>query len=123
MRELGKGEIALRRELFDGIIDELMDALGWLLVIEEEYPEVLRRTCGCLDAKDRLSRMCAVLRGRILNTRYDVADRRRSEHKVCSGEGDAHRHANSAQLGSSDLETWKRALEQDKDTDRHNTRE
>jgi hypothetical protein len=79
MTNVKSGEIAVRRDVFEGLIDELMDAIGWLSVIQDEFPEVLQRTCGTINAQNRLRQMSAILSGSTLDKRYEPAqiDRQR----------------------------------------------
>jgi len=70
MGELKSGEIVIRQELFNLLVDQLTDALGWLLVLRDENPGALKRTCGNLDVEQRLAHMSAALSGRTLQKRY-----------------------------------------------------
>ena len=72
MTKLKSGEIAVRQDIFEGLIDELMDAIGWLSVIQDEFPEVLQQTCGTINAEQRLRQMTAMLSGSTLDKRYDT---------------------------------------------------
>ncbi len=119
MSELKSDEVALKRDVFNGMIDELIDALGWLLVIGDEYPDVLRKTCGHLNVGDRLAQMSAVLCGKMFDKRYDIAysGTSRDEEPSCG----AAELPTAASHGKADsLESWKRALEQENDRDGHN---
>lgn len=123
MCELRSDEVALKRDVFNGMIDTVIDALGWLLVIGDEYPEVLRKTCGRLNAEDRLAQMSAILSGRTFDKRYEVADPDAKGNEESSYIGESPSNAAPTERRSDDLEAWKRALEQQKDKDSRNTRE
>ena len=116
MSELKSNEIALKREVFN---DELIDALGWLLVIGDEYPEVLRKTCGNLKVEGRLAQMSAILSGRTCDKRYELDYPGTGQDKESScPDNEISRPARDGK--TDDLESWKRALEQEDNTDSHN---
>jgi hypothetical protein len=125
MSELRPGEIAIRQDLFNGLVDELTDALGWLLVIHEEDPRVLQNACGKLDARQRLAQMSAVLSGRTFDKRYHVAEcgletsdyssLEEAEAAACSSRSDQS-------VASDDLTSGKQAVEENKDEDTRNPR-
>jgi hypothetical protein len=131
MSELGTNEIAIRRDLFNALVDELTDAIGWLLVIREENPAALQRACGHLDADDRLMQMSAVLGGRTLDKRHSVAEAaaRGGEDSSPDGQGystesspdpcEGSSPAGDGSTGNQDF--WKRDVEERKDEDSRNT--
>lgn len=126
MSELRSGEIAIKRDLFDGLVDELTDALGWLLVIQEENPEALQRACGNLDAEQTLAQMSAVLGGRTFDKRYQVAESGFEAEDYSSAEdavspGSSPREAeNKNSATPDDLAAWRHTTEEKKDEDTPN---
>ena len=130
MSELRVNEVAIRRDLFNALVEELTDAIGWLLVIREENPAALQRACGNLNADERLTQMSAVLSGRTLDKRYSVADAATrsgedstaEEQEFSTASPDADDASKPTVDGSTnDLDSWKRATEERKDEDSRNT--
>ncbi len=115
-------EVAVRRDLFNGLVDELTDALGWLLVIQEENPDALQKACGHLNAEERLAQMSAILSGKTYDKRYAIAE------CACSNieeDAAAEQAASGSDDGSvppaadrpADPESWRRTVEEKKDGD------
>ncbi len=115
-------EVAIRRDLFNGLVDELTDALGWLLVIQEENPGALQKACGQLNAEERLAQMSAILSGRTFDKRYAIKDCTYSINEDGEETEDSTEQKAEDSNSRTDLETWKRAVEEKKDEDSRNTR-
>ncbi len=124
MNRLRSDEIAIRRDLFNGLVDELTDALGWLLVIREEIADVLAKACGRFDMDQRLVQMSAILSGRAFDKRYEVEEASPGDKEFCSAreqKGFSRTSPGPDEKDSAELEAWKRTLEEDRDEDSHNT--
>ncbi len=124
---LRSDEVAIRRDLFNGLVDELTDALGWLLVIQEENPDVLQKACGHLNAEERLAQMSAVLSGKTYDKRYAIAEgiySNNGEEAAAELTASISEDGNVPHAGdrATDKESWKRAVEEKKDGDGQNTR-